>query len=184
MELTLIYQGVLKSQQGENREVIKVNKQDIRRIIHSQLRELWKRAPFKPEAKSFCTKIGGFNFLPLVVEGRSEVAEINIQMLRPTPPGFIVGYGGDIDNRIKTLLDSFRMPKHVSELPKDDEPQDAEDPFYCLLEDDKLITKLCVSTGRLLVPAEEDSSVHLTIDVYTKQIEPEWGHMQLTLSRL
>lgn len=36
---------------------------------------------------------------------------------------------GDIDNRIKTLLDALRKPKDISELPKVDLPGDGEDPF-------------------------------------------------------
>ncbi len=55
---------------------------------------------------------------------------------------------GDIDNRLKTLLDSFTMPDQ-NQTP-DGSPDTGETPFFCLLEDDKLITGLAVKTDRLL----------------------------------
>jgi hypothetical protein len=181
MELTLIYDGILKPQNSGYNKGIKENKHDIRCKIHQQLKELWKRAPFKPDPKDFYKNIGGFNFLPLAVEGRNEIAEMNITLLRPTPIGHIVGQGGDIDNRIKTLLDALRMPKNNDELPKGYVPNPDENPFYCLLEDDKLITKLSISTARLLIPTSDKHFVHLIITVHIKQIEPEWGHMIISI---
>lgn len=181
MELTLVYMGPLKPQSSRKKRENLKQKQGIRCEIHKQLKELWKRAPFKPEPESFYKKVGDFNFLPLIVESRHEVAEINITMLRPEPLGFIVGQSGDIDNRIKTLLDSLRMPKNLNELPPGAVPTGDEDPFYCLLEDDKLITKLTVSTANLLISNKENSYVHLLINVQIKQLGPEWGRIILTL---
>jgi hypothetical protein len=37
------------------------------------------------------------------------VAEIGLTFLCPEPAGQIVAQGGDIDNRIKTLLDSLKI---------------------------------------------------------------------------
>ena len=173
MELTLIYMGPLKSQANAK------EKQRLRSEFHRQLKELWKRAPFTPSPQSFYKSVGAFNFLPLVSEDRNEVAEIYITMLRPEPPGFIVGEGGDIDNRLKTLLDSLRMPKNDQELPKGSKPTEGQEPFYCLLEDDKWITKLSVSTHRLLIPEKQNADVHLLIDVRIKRVRPEFGHMMI-----
>lgn len=39
------------------------------------------------------------------------------------------------------------------ELPDGDEPQDGEDPFFCLLKDDALVTRLAVDTDTLLAKA-------------------------------
>jgi hypothetical protein len=48
-------------------------------------------------------------------------------------------------------------------------PFDAdEDPFYCLLEDDSLITSIAITTDRLLIPQEAGeklSNVDLVIHV-------------------
>lgn len=172
MELTLLYTGPLKSNTNAK------EKQRIRSEFHRQLEELWKLFPFKPDPHSFYKKVGAFNFLPLVVEGRNEVAEINIIMLRPEPQGFIVGEGGDIDNRIKTLLDSLRMPKNDQEIPRGTAPTCEQNPFYCLLEDDKLITKLSISTDRLLIPKTQND-VFLLINVRIKRVGPAFGHMMM-----
>jgi hypothetical protein len=65
------------------------------------------------------------------------------------------------------------MPQTPDELCGDSPSQD-EDPFYCLLEDDKLISKVQVETNWLLTPpvqGERVHDVHLTIRVKTIMIE-------------
>jgi hypothetical protein len=175
MEFTLVYAGLLKAN-GSVRD-----KQALRRAFHAQLRELFSQPPFsnRPEtdmvydrgpseesAGSF--ELSGFSFSPLISARMKAVAELDIVMLRPEPPGGIVTQAGDIDNRLKTLLDSLRVPKSDSEIPKGDSPSEREKPFLCLLEDDNLITKLSVSTDRLLQPACGSSFVNLLIHVKTK----------------
>ena len=57
-------------------------------------------------------------------------------------------------------------------------PEKGEDPFFCLLEDDNLITDVKVTTDRLLLPAKEDEhihDVHLTLHVVTKIIDMSKG---------
>lgn len=89
-------------------------------------------------------------------------------MLRPEEPGNLITAGGDIDNRLKTLLDALRYPKNANEIPVDVLPDVDENPFHCLLEDDNLITGLSVTTDRLLQPAGPNA-VELLIAV---QINP------------
>jgi len=67
-------------------------------------------------------------------------------------------HGGDLDNRLKNLLDGLRMPEREDDL-KGCEPGTGK-PFYCLLEDDALITKLSVSTYQLLEPSVEPGDQH------------------------
>ena len=50
----------------------------------------------------------------------------------------------------KTLFDALRMPKNLGETGKV-APQADESPFFCLLEDDRLITEVRVTTDRLLL---------------------------------
>jgi hypothetical protein len=64
---------------------------------------------------------------------------------------------GDLDNRIKTLIDTLRKPKGAMEL-RGINPQADEDPLFCLLEDDDLVTGLTVETGMLLGPLENGAS--------------------------
>jgi hypothetical protein len=62
---------------------------------------------------------------------------------------------GDIDGRVKTLLDGLRMPHQCSEV-DGLTPSDGEDPFFVLLEDDRVIYELNVTTDRLLVPPDPE----------------------------
>lgn len=113
---------------------------------------------------------GQFTFAPLVNEKISLVAEIDITLLWPQRPGAIITSGGDIDNRLKTLLDALKVPSEPTALPKGVEPKSDETPFFCLFQDDSLITRLHVETDRLLEPVSDASEVVLFIRVQTKQL--------------
>jgi hypothetical protein len=68
--------------------------------------------------------------------------------LRQEDPGSLVLQGGDLDGRVKTLFDALRVPD-VGVTEK--HPQ-AQDPTYCLMENDTLISGFQVTTARLLMP--------------------------------
>ena len=76
---------------------------------------------------------------------------MSILFLRRDIPGSIIS-AGDIDNRIKTVIDGLRRPRNGKELVGNETPQAGEDPFYVLLEDDKQVTHLEVETDTLLDP--------------------------------
>jgi hypothetical protein len=63
-------------------------------------------------------------------------------------------YGGDLDNRLKIFFDALRMSRETQEIPDGSYPADGESPFYCLLEDDALITKFQVESDTLLGEAQ------------------------------
>ncbi len=67
---------------------------------------------------------------------------------------------GDIDNRIKTLLDALQVPNLGDQVPKEWIPSEEENPLYCLMEDDRLINSLTIITDRLLAPITESESVN------------------------
>lgn len=77
------------------------------------------------------------------------VAKLDILFLRPSAPGDLIRNGGDLDNRIKLLIDGLRVPSE-QELPVGEVPQDDEDPFFVLLEDDALVVSFGVETETLL----------------------------------
>jgi len=77
--------------------------------------------------------------------------------------------GGDIDNKLKTLLDAFSVPQ-VNQVPAKDCPTTDEQPLFCLLEDDSLITSLEIKTGRLLRPSRTPADVSLLIHVTTRSL--------------
>jgi hypothetical protein len=70
-------------------------------------------------------------------------------MLRPDAPGSLIK-SGDIDGRLKTLFDALRMPGPDENELAGASPTDDENPLYCLLQDDRLISKVTVQTDLLL----------------------------------
>jgi len=100
----------------------------------------------------------GYRFVPLIRKEGGLTCALDVLFLRRDNPGNLVKHGGDIDNRIKTLLDALTMPQTLSNV--DGPPRDGEDPFFCLLEDDSLITSVSVTTDRLLTPMEEGERLH------------------------
>jgi hypothetical protein len=92
----------------------------------------------------------GYSFLPLVTRRHCLVCELDLMFLRREEPGAIVGSGGDLDNRLKTLLDALRLPYDASELGCPPNTSGIVKDVFCLLEDDALITRLGLQTGRLL----------------------------------
>ena len=114
----------------------------------------------------------GYRFCPLVREDMSLLCSLDILFLRRDIPGSVIS-AGDLENRIKTLIDTLRRPRNGRELRGNENPALGEDPFYCLLEDDKLVTHLTVETDTLLDPptgnAEADQrQVKLVITVDLK----------------
>lgn len=124
-------------------------------------------------AQNIATKFAhkGYNFLPLVgpLFGQETACALDILFLRRDDPGSLIKSGGDVDNRIKVLFDALKMPK-IGEFEPPCPPSADEDPFFCLLQDDSLITEIKVTTDRLLEPLgdqEHINDVHLVIHVRT-----------------
>lgn len=170
MNITLVYRGSLPASQGDDKK--SADKQRIRLEFSDQLRNLWAADPY------FIKVVGGQEFAEATLESRrlkptklhgsyafarvpvcgfrtlaiantfnGLICHLNVTFLRREDPGAVV-HGGDIDNRLKTLLDALRMPLHQNEVPA---PQWGHDEamLYCLLEDDSLISRLSVDTRRL-----------------------------------
>lgn len=180
MEFILHYRGELKANGSPK------DKHCIRQRLHPQLKELWKQPPLMyfeellvPQSNrnrfGIIRQLGAFEFAPLVASNLNFLAELEIVLLRPGTPGNVLQTGGDIDNRLKTLLDALAVPPHPNGLPKGINPVDGETPFFCLLEDDGLITKLSVHTERLLEPTRSPSEVELTVLVRTKKFAKNIG---------
>jgi hypothetical protein len=155
----------------------KDHKQYLRRHFHRQLKELWQQEPLtalrdhldsKSEVGTIIRSVGAFQFAPLVCRFLTLVAEVRITLLRPEPPGRVITQSGDLDNRLKTLLDALKMPDQLDALPNHAAPAEDEAPFFCLLEDDNLITRIDVGSDRLLDPLAQTSEVVLLIHVRTK----------------
>lgn len=152
MDFHLIYRGMLNSNRGVDQ------KQIIRRQIHSQLKDLINRPPMhtfrdmlqKNDPRIVQAELRNFKFVPIISESLRHTAELHITLLVRDEPGRAVTRGGDLDNRIKTLLDGLRKPHTENELANGDNPTSDESPFFCLLEDDALVSRLDIYPDRLL----------------------------------
>jgi hypothetical protein len=91
----------------------------------------------------------GYRFIPLVRNEFALSCRLDVLFLR-IGDGHSVFTAGDVDNRIKTLIDALCKPLSGAALRGNEVPGEGEDPFYYLLEDDKLITGFGVETDRLL----------------------------------
>jgi len=108
------------------------------------------------------------------------ICSLDVLMLRVGPPG---GALHDVDNRLKTIFDALRMPKDGRELGAHTSagkqvPAADETPFLVLLEDDRLITHVAVSTDMLLDPVSSPPSrdevrlvIHVTVRPFDVNME-------------
>jgi hypothetical protein len=184
MEFRLLYDGPLRAN-GNLRE-----KHTLRKEFHKQLAVLWQQVPLagadgllddppSPQKVSVIQHVGAYKFAPLVCQGLGLVCELDVVFLRPEAPGAVITQGGDIDNRLKTLFDGLRMPRGPAEIPDESAPAGDETPFYCLLEDDNLITRVNVATDRLLRKSAGANDVVLMIHATTKAVKSMWANIGL-----
>jgi len=173
MEFQLVYEGPLNG--SGNRKSQVGNKHAIRKCFHRQLAILWSTNPLLSRqanrinlhAQKYIHRLAhqfnrcGFLFAPLVTKELGLVCNLNILLLRRKNPGQILNRDGDIDNQLKTLFDACRLPVQCTEVAE--QPTSDETPFFCLLEDDTLITKVNVTTERLLTPVEDGQSENHTL---------------------
>ena len=158
----LTYRGPLSANGGP------AQKHALRRHFHQQLKHLWSREPLLSYASArggylrcdagapgrAIYPLDGVNYACLITERLFLHCELDILFLRPSPPGALIGTGGDIDNRMKTLFDGLRRPLDSGEV-SDGGAALQDDPFHCLLSDDALISKVGITTDQLLEPADE-----------------------------
>src|SRR4051794_11412027 len=82
------------------------------------------------------------------------------------------------EDRLKGLFDALRRPVNAQEVPGGWVPSPDEQPLFCLLDDDRLITRVNVDTDRWLA-AESDDDVALTIRVSLRAASPTWASVGL-----
>lgn len=205
MEFRLTYAGPLNATQRDPLEdkppKHTKNRRHIRKAFHGQLKRLWSEIPALKNGKGggpMLISMGGdrqyvppltdieslaerhahygFNFVPLVTKELDLICGLDILFLRPDKPGSVV-WAGDIDNRIKTLLDAMRIPE-PGENYSARQPEPDEQPFFCLLEDDSLISKISVETDRLLEPINNEATdARLVITVRIRPYELHGDNM-------
>jgi hypothetical protein len=127
----------------------------------------------------------GYEFVPLVSKHLNLSCGLDILFLRRDMPGVpLIHSGGDIDNRLKVLLDALRIPTECTEIPDGTKKESDEHPyFFCLLEDDALITDLAVTTDTLLTPhiPETENDVQLVIKVKVRPIDFSFDNLPFSV---
>jgi len=183
MEFRLLYEGELLPSSNTKRRA--AEKHIIRRAFHPQLRRLWEVKPLlrhladnrgflrSPEVYHHSNLVrtpeerfeigiktlgkewsrAGFDLVPLVLPEFALQCSLDILLLRPEEERFIFTQG-DIDGQVKTLLDALRIPDNPEEtghaIPADD-----EQPLFCLLQNDRLISEIKVTSDQLLMLPRE-----------------------------
>lgn len=172
MDFRLTYEGPLRGNGSAD------HKHEIRKVFHKQLKRLWEIYPSlvqwnddtilqHPGLKRRSDVLGdsyarcGYRFVPLACDPQDQnrphdlppLVSLDVLFLRSGPPGGILK-SADIDNRLKTLFDALRMPTHLQELGQYTTPAEGEDPFFVLMEDDRLVSNVSVVTDMLLEPTQ------------------------------
>jgi hypothetical protein len=176
VKFRLVYDGPLPPE-GRGQASVK---QQIRKQIHPQLKHLWEVHPVLKghstvkhnqsisDVERIATQYEriGYRFVPLVRESSWTACRLSMLILMRDEPHrvFAGDERGDLDNRIKTLIDGLKMPKQLGDL-GGETPAADENPFYCLLEDDKLIYEFDVIADRLLVPHRPGQNVRDVVAV-------------------
>lgn len=173
MIFTLTYDGPLSASKSGSSA-----KHEIRRELHPQIKALWELPPLNNRQGAIDARatrnsdgdgtllhtVGNRSFATLVSDKYYLRAKLHILVLRRDPPGNVLMHGGDIDNRLKTLFDALRRPQQAQEIPSAWEPSADENPLHCLLDDDRLVTRVDVDTAQWLVPGDS-GNVRLIINV-------------------
>lgn len=142
-------------------------KHEMRRQFHRQLKRLWETRGFLRENQSASdpkpyhaatlasglAQIPPWSFVPLVTEQLSLRTKIDITVLRLDHPHLNLWSfdGGDVDNRVKTIIDALRVPG-ASDGYAQLVPEAGENPLYVLSEADELFDAVSAETDHLLDP--------------------------------
>jgi hypothetical protein len=135
VKLTLTYRGQLPAKKTG----VTDTKIALRKTFHPQIRaqvDPLLPADMRPKLHS---PVGEFVFLAPVHRQLRTAVELDVLMLVPRRGTT----AGDVDNRLKTLVDGLTRPASEEQL-KGFLPLDAAEPTYCLMDDDRLVQRLSV----------------------------------------
>jgi hypothetical protein len=171
MKFVLRYSGVLKGNAKAS------EKEQIRAALSPQLMQLWNTQPMlaemwkyfehkasPSESNPFKREFDLQTYICFATEEAGALVDLDILFLRPDAPGRLRDQTGDLDNRMKTLLDGLRPAQNNAER---NNKEVITTPIYCLFEDDKLISSLNIRSETLLTHIEENNYVELIITVRT-----------------
>lgn len=114
----------------------------------------------------------GYRFVPLVRGDIGVLCALHVLLLKRDHPGSGVIGAGDLDNRLKVLVDGLTKPTGPGQL-GGILPDADEDPFFCLLENDNLVTSLTVETDALLAaPKGRENQNNWVRSIVTVELRP------------
>ncbi len=153
MEIILTYKGIIPA---NNKPLDAVWK--MRKSFDTQLKKLWGKEPFavlkKWEDTNFTTGVKDFRriidnqtFLPLYGKTISVGVNLDITLLTGMHEQSPILKSGDLDNRIKRVIDALRAPQQKGELYGDLKENKR---WHCLLEDDDAVIGLKAKAGTFL----------------------------------
>ncbi len=203
MEIMLTYHGPLPACQDEQKHTDQ--KQIIRWHFSQQLANKFQREPtlvqWAQQGMPEATIVNGRVQLPIVDQhehcfyevqtcgfvGTAIVAshnglgcQLDIEICRREKPGGVLAggnKGGDIDNRLKPLLDALALPLRPNQVPASMHGNGRR--LYCLLEDDSLVSRLSIDIQRWdeepKSPAEADH-VYVRVKATIQPVEPRVYH--------
>lgn len=172
MKFRLLYEGPLPPRQRVKLGDIHT----IRMTFHPQIKALWDHSPFSaskdwlrengpPGEYAIWERANDVLFSPLISKKDHLMCELDITLLRQQAPGQLLGEGGDIDNRLKTLFDALRKPSTQEAQTAQIAKRADDDPIHCLLQDDSLVVRVNVETDRLLRPTSGQFDLIAVIQV-------------------
>lgn len=130
----------------------------------------------------------GYELAPLVVPEFAAQCSIDILVLRPGER-IVFDEQGDLDGQVRTIIDALRMPDNPSET-GGAQPDDDERPLFCLLQNDKLVSEIKVTSDELLQlpeqafnPSEREQAVLRLNQMLYGQPMPNEDRAALELAR-
>ncbi|SMQ85562.1 hypothetical protein SAMN06295905_2849 [Devosia lucknowensis] len=181
MEIVLTYRGRIPSK-ASNKSAI----WDMRKSFNHQLRKLWGKEPFdvlkKWEDSNFTAGGAEFRihqgeqlFVPLYGNLIGVGVDLDIRLLAGMPTQKAVLSSGDLDNRIKRIIDALQAPAQVGEHIDGLEPNGR---WHCLVDNDSAVVGLSAKLGAFLDGGDPSESF-ATIIVRPVPLRVTWANMSM-----
>lgn len=139
MKLTLTYQGPLPPRQRAANTKVKAS---LRRAFHPQIRTQVAQR-LRNSATLCTTEVDGVPFISPAHPQMRTAVELEVLLLVPHTAARV----GDLDNRVKTLVDGLTRPQNRQQMQHHSPPPEGEgEPTYCLMDDDELVRRLSIDS--------------------------------------
>jgi hypothetical protein len=153
MDIHLTYRGRIPSKSTSLEAVW-----NMRKSFHVQLAKLWGKQPFDiledweksgfaSGARNFLRQIEDQVFVPFYSEAVGIGVQLDIKLLTGSPPQQSTISSGDLDNRIKRIIDALRAPTQRGELIQNLLPKSR---WYCVMDDGSAVKQLNASLAPYL----------------------------------